>query len=358
MLAPRYGPFITLVLVAALGLVACKSRGPGRVASDRFDYNRVVGESNNEQMLLNLVRMRYRDVPTFLGVSSVLTQYVYAGFVGAEGVTGTSAGADLDTLGVQGNFRYIERPTVTYSPMTGPEFTEQLLTPIPGGLLFSLLESGWPAEELLAMGLDRINGIRNVPFRVAPDDPQTETSPELDRVVELLIALSERGAVEVVGREQAGNETLVVVDGIDAETDAYVAEFRRLLGLAPDVSRYRIVHRRTGLAPDEMTVRMRSIVALMGYLSSGVDIPPEHVESELMPVEGDATADVSFPMRILSSAEAPTDAFVAIRYRDAWFYIENADLRSREAFGLVVYLFTMMAPSIEAQAPLVTVPTG
>ena len=44
-------------------LSACASRGPGRMPPDRFNYNQAIAQSANEQMLLNLVRLRYSEIP-------------------------------------------------------------------------------------------------------------------------------------------------------------------------------------------------------------------------------------------------------------------------------------------------------
>jgi hypothetical protein len=99
-----------VMLIACLILTACSSFGTDRVVPDRFDYNQAIGQSSNEQMLLNLVRLRYRDVPVFLSVSSVLSQYVYLGTANVGGSTDLVSGG----LGIT----YIDRPTVTYSPMS------------------------------------------------------------------------------------------------------------------------------------------------------------------------------------------------------------------------------------------------
>jgi hypothetical protein len=42
---------------------------------DSFNYNEAISRSSSEQILINLVRLRYREVPVFLAVGSVLTQY-------------------------------------------------------------------------------------------------------------------------------------------------------------------------------------------------------------------------------------------------------------------------------------------
>ena len=129
-----------------LTLVSCSSFVPGRIPADSFDYNDAIGRATNEQMLLNLVRLRNFDVPVFLSVSSVLTQYVYSGQVGVDVTTANSGGFNNDSAGIDSRIIYIERPTITYTPLTGQEFAMQLLTPISNKTLFSLTQSGWPAE--------------------------------------------------------------------------------------------------------------------------------------------------------------------------------------------------------------------
>lgn len=53
----------TLVLLVAALLVSCTRFRPRTVAGDRFDYSAAIARSRNEQMLLNIVRMRY-SLPT------------------------------------------------------------------------------------------------------------------------------------------------------------------------------------------------------------------------------------------------------------------------------------------------------
>jgi hypothetical protein len=131
---PRRFHSLQFVLVPCILLAAC-SIGPGRVPPDRFDYNEALARSSKEQLLINLVRLRYGDVPVFLAVDSVLTQYVYAGDVSLTGSVGRASGDSLSSVTGAAGAAYIERPTVTYSPVTGEKFAEQLLDPIQDGLI-------------------------------------------------------------------------------------------------------------------------------------------------------------------------------------------------------------------------------
>src|SRR5262245_59855483 len=147
---------------AIMALAGCHSLGAPRIPADHFDYNQAIARSANEQMLLNVVRLRYSETPVFLALSSVLTQYVYSGQVGINGASGEAAGSPNWSVGGNASLLYIERPTITYTPLTGREFADQLIASVPSDLVFGLVESGWPPEQLLTMMLHRINDVQNV----------------------------------------------------------------------------------------------------------------------------------------------------------------------------------------------------
>ena len=56
-------------------VAACTSIGPGTVPHDRIDYASSIGNSWKEQTLLNIVKLRYADMPIFLEVAQVIAGY-------------------------------------------------------------------------------------------------------------------------------------------------------------------------------------------------------------------------------------------------------------------------------------------
>jgi len=66
---------ISALLVAAIA--GCSAVGPASVRMGRGNYNTAIQQTNAEQLLLNLVRLRYRDVPYFLEVASVSTSFEF-----------------------------------------------------------------------------------------------------------------------------------------------------------------------------------------------------------------------------------------------------------------------------------------
>jgi hypothetical protein len=97
--APLAAGNVLLGLLLLVALLGCSGIGSKNINPDRFSYNSAIGQSANEQMLLNLLRIRYKEVPVFLSVSSVLTQYVYSGSAGISGQAGNSGGYDASFLG-------------------------------------------------------------------------------------------------------------------------------------------------------------------------------------------------------------------------------------------------------------------
>ena len=65
---------IAVALLSFLG-TTCTSIGPGTVPHDRIDYGSSIGNSWKEQTLLNIVKLRYADMPIFLEVAQVIAGY-------------------------------------------------------------------------------------------------------------------------------------------------------------------------------------------------------------------------------------------------------------------------------------------
>lgn len=59
----------TLPVLLCLPLLAggCAYHGPEALSMTRPEYNVVIQQTNDQELLLNLVRLKYRDTPYFLG---------------------------------------------------------------------------------------------------------------------------------------------------------------------------------------------------------------------------------------------------------------------------------------------------
>jgi hypothetical protein len=363
----KFSGLVGAAVAAGFLLSACESFGPDRIPPDSFNYNQAMGQTNKEQMLLNLVRLRYEDVPVFLTVSSLLTQYIYAGSASVSAsASGSSSSDSVIFGGVGGGVRYVERPTITYSPLTGEDFANQLLSPIPSDLLFSLLQSGFPADELLAMSLEKVGTVRNAPFDRPPVD--NEEFRNFRRMVRLIIQIARHQAFEMQdaksgdGEPGGGERVLVFTRNADPETQALIDEMKVLLDVDPTLSVYRLTENTIGRDPDEVTIRARSLLALMTFLAQGVELPAsQSVEGRLTrETDTDDTtgAPAHIPLHVHSSVEKPAGAFISVNYRGYWYYVVNTDHRAKRVIGLLNYLFQLQAPKTPQLAPVLTVPTG
>ncbi len=173
-----------VVLCVALLLLGCVTNlGPRAITRANFSYNEAVSRSWNEQFVLNLVRLRYRDTALFLEIGTILAQYELRGSTDADATILEGAGNILG-LGL-GGF-YSERPTITYVPLTGERYVQSVLRPIAPVVLFLLSQSGWSIERLFLCCVSETNGIRNAPSATGPTPTRAPVYEEFNRISELL----------------------------------------------------------------------------------------------------------------------------------------------------------------------------
>jgi len=125
-------------------LFSCTGIGPPTVSRDRFDYTAAISDSWKRQMLFNMVKIRYGDAPVFLDVSSVISQYQIAGAINLGATINYPPWSTSGSVGGAGT--YVERPTITYSPIMGDKFARSLMSPVPPPAILSLIQAGYPVD--------------------------------------------------------------------------------------------------------------------------------------------------------------------------------------------------------------------
>ena len=117
-------------------------------------------------MLLNLVRLKYRDTPLFLGIASVSSQFRLA--TGATVSSSFSEDPILNNAGIGGTINYTEQPTVTYLPMQGDEIAQRMLSPVSIDNILLLINSGWNISRVFRLTIQQLNQLPNAPSASGP----------------------------------------------------------------------------------------------------------------------------------------------------------------------------------------------
>ena len=123
-------PFLAVALIGAAALTGCTHLGPQTVAADRFDYSTAITDSWKQQTLLNIVKLRYMDLPVFVDVSSIVAGYSMQTGVSVNGTLSSEKAMQGNYFAAGGQAIYTDRPTITYVPLTGEKFLRGLITPI------------------------------------------------------------------------------------------------------------------------------------------------------------------------------------------------------------------------------------
>jgi hypothetical protein len=398
--------FIVLVAACA-GLSGCV--GPKAVRFTRLRYNEVVRDTNDQQLLLNIVRLRYADSPVFIDLPSITSQFELSG--GGSYAGSKQAGSALFGLG-GGAGR--DTPTLSYHPREGREIAKSLLTPLSADF-FSVVNAGADLEQLLLMTINDINDVPNAPRGTILISRVYEDNSRFLRGIRLLELLRERDAIELSFGTSEGTDgssdpvsksTVLGRDLLEAAKDGYVyrtrgegqttllkrekelflrirpqfvrspemEEFTRIFHLTPGLSKYRIkseLSEETNstmpspLGDDTIYLNLRSVLQIMTFLSKGVCVPEEHLVSGMAPItpgpDGrpfDWTQITAGHFVVHAQKHRPHGAEAAVPYRGYWFYIAHDDVNTRAILAILEILFALQESDVRSVGPLLTLPVG
>ena len=353
---------LMMAVVTSLCVAGCATVGPGTVPRDRFEYNAAVSDSWKEQTLLNIVKLRYADMPLFMQVASIVSGYTVEGTVNLQGTAFESGSAPgFATIGGSGKF--VDRPTITYVPITGSEFNQSFMTPVPPSAVLFLIQAGWPASLVLPMTLEGINGLR---AQRSQGLRQRTGDTDFYRVIELFSILQNAGAMSmrvVTGTGQRESTVILIRrERVAPEIEAAAIELAELLGIRSDAPEYKVSYGEISAGDTELAMLTRSTLSIMLELRAQVDVPPEDIAEgraqATLPVPADSNRELRLHADIRSSVDEPEDSFVSVRYRERWFWIDDRDFASKRTFSFLMLLFSLTETGGKEGLPLVTIPTG
>ena len=352
------------LLAGLLALGACTSIGPTVIPRDRSDYLSSVAESWKEQTLLNVVRIRYGDAPSFMDISSIVSSYAVQGQLNATGIASSNLTNTIpwSTGTVGAGFAFQDRPTISYTPLAGDKFSKSLLRPIPPTGIFQLIQAGYAADFVLQVTVRSLNGIRN---RGASGGQSLVADPEFYQLIDAMRRLQLSQAVSLRLEKRGADDVgiLVMSPNLSAQVQQDIDFLMRTLHVKPGRNgEISIVFGAVQKNPNELAVLSRSMSEILVDLAGGIDVPPEHIAARRTPASVRvASADNARErplVAILSGPAAPADAFCAVHYRDTWYWISDNDFPSKRVFTGLMIFFSLAETGTTPQVPSLTIPVN
>ncbi len=398
-----------IFMILTLAVTGC-SVGPTMMRANHLTYNDAVQLTERQELLLNIVRLRYNEGPEFLATSSISTQYVLDLSAGAGGVVGDDQDERTELFDFNGGIGYSERPTITFTPQNEQEFTRQLISPIELEIIYLLVNYGWDIDRVLRMTVNGMNGLRNDTLREDPTAIYADRLQVFADTVETMRDLQKQGLIEISFEEETiGLSGPIHADRVnlseilkanendrrldyDAVTNSYrlirvdrhlilrvsreakqqpaLQQLIRDLRLDPAASVYRLRHApgsriKASENPNttkDLMLSTRSVLATMAYLSQGVSVPTRHVDSGVVAggidwPESENTIQDLLQIRVQS--EKPWQASLAVPFKGYWFYIRNNDISSRRTLGVMNSMVRLKIQATTSQnKPVLTLPVN
>jgi hypothetical protein len=414
----RVGVTLALVVTALVGGCAF---GPKTLEKTHGRYAASVQKVEEEQLLLQIVRLRYNESALGLDITSIAAQYELSAGAEARPFFGTPNPAGnifrtfpmiLPDLNVSGS----NRPTVSMAPLDDGSSVRRFFTPITLETLVFLTQTSWPVSTIMRLWVERLNGVPNAVLASGPARSEAPDFERFLRIAELLQAIQDRELaavrteerlVEVSGLFSAEAVTpaaaveaakngleyrprddgqawvlvrkerrLVVEVSPGVESAPELVEMAGLLNLIPARRRYEIVVAGRG-TPDplkfpippsaELRVIPRSTAQVMFYLANGVEVPSEHMAAGLVvpvvgpggePFDPQSVTRGVFTVHSCRGHKPPPTAYAAVHYRGYWYYIDDRDGDTKATFALMFNLSRLDFARQHIGGPALTLPIG
>ena len=299
-------------------LCACYHLGPSKLVKDTTGYSQALGDSQNQQTLLNIVRLRYDDTPSFVQTTQIISSYQLQQSITAGGEAFPGAPTTASNLvGLEGSALFQQSPTFTLQPVVGQQFADSFIRPIASTELLPLVEGGIPIDMLFRLSVQSINDLQN---GLALGGPESQGSPAFFLLVHDLRVLQMAGllviglhngfdtpSVKAVG---SGSVYLEIRATADPNLTATTNEVRHLLGMGRDSSSARLVSGSEPSAPGEVAILTRPMLGVLNQIAVQVEVPAADIASG---ETASSVDDIGFEHRpivvVHSGAQAPARCF-------------------------------------------------
>lgn len=318
---------ILLMLLAGCQIPTSVSiRGQG----GRIPYNTVIQKTNKEEMLLNIVRIKYLDSPYFINVNGIANQLTYRSTSNPSFQVPFSNSSSSSTFNASYELFWQNQPTITYSPSYGGIYSREIVNPMDLNILQELIFAGWDISVVFGLAIQNFGSLLN--YTEGNINPSDE-SCDFQKVISLLHYFQAKSQLRVGVNNTTDNRELhISFPAHDEKTPELLEYFKdgaKLVGESY-IIQLTLGFKKYGIVP-------RSILSCLHYLSHGVDVPKK--DREKVWVNNKTSCALRNKFRIKHSPVRPKGAFVAIMYNDLWFYIDEKDIQTKRTFVLLEELF-------------------
>lgn len=205
-----------VLLLITLASAGCALIPPRKLPMDRRNYLEAVSTSWKEQLLTNLIKLRYGDTLTTLEMTSINTTYALDSNVTANYPIAWNPlhstypqGSWVDgfrnivTLG--GMAIYQDHPSISYSPIRGDALAKTMIEPINPAKVLKSLQTGWLADYIFPCCIKAINDLRN-----RSSSGNIKEDPKFFDLVELFQYLKKYGVIRIAIKEEVESKVTKV----------------------------------------------------------------------------------------------------------------------------------------------------
>lgn len=376
-------------------ITSCMNFDSQRIQPTRSNYNEALQYGDKYQLLLNIVRFRYNDLPYFFSVNNIIAQINYSNtFTGSVNNTWTpppvnfaTSGSDSVTVG--------EAPTITYTPLQGDAFIKKMLTPVDLRVMFMMVHS-------TAVDLNRL--FRLFVLQIGPFENTTSDSVfarddkslnlEFMRMAKIMSHLAKHRQLilqaDSIDGKFSVKMTLKSFNGFPPKKQAVLkklgfseqnlsvwimqektvavkqptqlplplsSEDSVTHGVLKGVSRLPAIPSKFKEAHEKpkkiIILQTKPLFTVLTFLSKGVSTPANEQNRIMVGTRLPNQKYLNWQYYVAdifdvhACVSRPKNAFLMVRYRDKWFYIRDDDVSTKATFYIVSILMNLYEGNVQ-----------
>lgn len=344
-------------------LSGCIYFGSHNLPPDKIRYNKSAVSSELQQTLLNLVRLKYNDMPNFLSLNNIVSQYsVNLSIAGDASRSYDPILGVTNILSLTPSSSISENPTITYTPLQGEEFVQRLLTKVDIKVIALALREGWSVARVFRTFIQRLGSMENALVASRPGSHRVPVFKDFTRFTKIMRKIQNHSAYTIHFDETIKPYKLEFhILNFKILREDEIRFLQKFVGVSPAHPKFSIVTDKSlKKSPGVLVAQTRTMLGIYSFLSKGVEIPEQHGEigNQVKLQNGQyfdwkqvvgGLIDVKFCQSI------PERAYIYVYYRGYYFYIDDEDHNSKEGMSLLMIINGIFQGNIQSVLPVFTV---